>query len=585
MNDKDKKKQDYENEREEIRQRINEFEGPEGGLFWTENRIKYHASFLNLIIESLPNPFYVIDTSDYTIKIANSASKFDQFLKSSTCYALIHKKDQPCNSAEHPCPIETIRKTKKPMTVEHIHFDKDGNRRNVEIHAFPIFDSDANVTQIAEYVTDITDRKKAEDKLKWELAVNSALSECFKPLVSPLSSIEHMANTILKMAKSLTGSEHGFVSSIDPSTGNNVIQTITEMHKGQCKIPEKNKINIFLRGKDGLYPGLWGHCLNTLKGFFTNSPKTHEAKKGMPEGHLNITRFLSVPVLFGSELVGQISLANKDIDYTNRELEAIHRLAQFYALAIQRKRTEDALQESNDDLERRVEERTAELLKSTDDRAFIRETFGAYLSDEVVAEILTSHKGVKLGGEMRDMTVLVSDLVGFTTITESMEPPQIVKIINRYLEKMIDIIVRYEGTIDEFTGDGILVFFGAPRLLPNHTERAVVCAIKMQESMKELNEENRKLGLPHLEMGIGINCGKLVVGNIGSEKRKKYGAVGSPINMAFRIQEKTRPGEILVTQPVKDNIGAKLHISSHWIDSLKGTGNTVIYRVIGIKEL
>jgi hypothetical protein len=129
-------------------------EGPEGGLFWTENRIKYHASFLNLIIESLPNPFYVIDTSDYTIKIANSASKFDQFLKGSTCYALIHKNDQPCNSAEHPCPIETIRKTKKPMTVEHVHFDKDGNRRNVEIHAFPIFDSDANVTQIAEYVSE-----------------------------------------------------------------------------------------------------------------------------------------------------------------------------------------------------------------------------------------------------------------------------------------------------------------------------------------------------------------------------------------------------------------------------------------------
>ena len=103
--------------------------------------------------------------------------------------------------------------------------------------------------------------------------------------------------------------------------------------------------------------------------------------------------------------------------------------------------------------------------------------------------------------------------------------------------------------------------------------------------MKELNEENLGFGLPHLEMGIGINCGKLVVGNIGSEKRKKYGAVGSPINMAFRIQEKTRPGEILVTQPVKDNLGDKLQISSHWIDSLKGTGNTVIFRVIGIKEL
>jgi len=84
-------------------------------------------------------------------------------------------------------------------------------------------------------------------------------------------------------------------------------------------------------------------------------------------------------------------------------------------------------------------------------------------------------------------------------------------------------------------------------------------------------------------MGIGISCGELVVGNIGSEKRKKYGVVGSTINVAFRLEEKTRPGEILVTQAVKDRLGDKLQVSSHWKDSLKGIGNTAIYQVIGIK--
>ncbi len=321
-----------------------------------------------------------------------------------------------------------------------------------------------------------------------------------------------------------------------------------------------------------------------MKPFFTNSPETHEAKRGIPEGHIPIQRLLSAPVVLGEELVGQITLINKDDDYTERELEAVRRLAQFYALAIQRKRTEDTLQESHDELERRVEERTADLLKSRDETVFIRETFGAYLSDEVVADILTSYEDVKLSGEMREMTVLVSDLLGFTATTESMEPPQIVKIINRYLERMIDIIMRHEGIIDEFTGDGILVVFGAPRLLPNHTRKAVACAFEMQESMKELNKGNSRLDLPQLEMGIGINRGELVVGNIGSEKRKKYGAVGSPINVAFRIEKKARPGEILVTQAVKDRLGNKLQISSHWKDSLKGIGNTAIYQVIGIKE-
>jgi class 3 adenylate cyclase len=535
-------------------------------------------------LDSLPNPFYVIDATDYTVKAANSAAHFGPLSKDSTCFTLTHKSNGPCDSAEHPCPIQKIRKTKRPATVEHLHYDKDGNPRHVEVRAFPVFDSEGNLAQIMEYVIDITKRKRAEEALKWELAVNSALSESYRPLVSPRASIDDMTSTILEKAKALTGSKHGYVSRIDPLTGDNVGPTLTEMLRGKCKVPDKNRRIAFSRGKDGLYPGLHGHCLNTLEGFFTNSTENHKARKGVPEGHIPVQRFLSVPVILGSELVGQIALTNKEEDYTERELKAVHRLAQFYALAIQRKRADEALQKSHDELERRVEERTAELLKSHKERTFIRETFGAYLSDEIATEILARPGGVKLGGEMREMTVLVSDLRGFTSITESMEPSKIVRIINRYLERMIDIIVRHEGTIDEFTGDGILVFFGAPRLHLDHARRALACAIEMQDSMKELNEENIKLDIPQLEMGIGISTGKLVVGNIGSERRKKYGAVGSPINVAFRLEEKARPGEILVTQEVIDGFGEKLKTAAQWKENLKGIGTTAIYRVTGMEK-
>jgi class 3 adenylate cyclase len=165
-----------------------------------------------------------------------------------------------------------------------------------------------------------------------------------------------------------------------------------------------------------------------------------------------------------------------------------------------------------------------------------------------------------------------------------MEASRVLTLINRYLEKMIPIIMRYEGTIDEFTGDGILAFFGAPRLHPDHVSRAVSCSLEMQESMLELNEENHRLDLPKLGMGIGITTGQLVVGNIGSERRMKYGAVGSPINMAFRLEDKARPGEILVTEDIKNKLGDALQIGWQWKESFKGMGDGIIYQVIGMKN-
>ena len=308
----DKMKEQLVGELSELPQQGAEFQRPGTRLMWAKGQIDQHGAFLDLILESIPNPFYVIDVSDYTIKLANSAAQFGQLSKEATCYALTHKSDRPCCSGEHPCPLEEIKKTKLPMTVEHLHYDKDGNARNVEVHAFPIFDRHGNVSQIIESVLDITASKTAEEALKWELAVNSALSDTYKPLVSPGASIKEMSKTILDRAKTLTGSKHGYVSSIDPITGDNVGHTLTEMLKGQCNVSDMNKRIAFTRGKDGLYTGLCGHCLNTREAFFTNLPEIHKAKKGVPKGHMPIQRLLCVPVMLGNELVGQIALANKE---------------------------------------------------------------------------------------------------------------------------------------------------------------------------------------------------------------------------------------------------------------------------------
>ena len=151
---------------EELKQRVKELEQQASKRKEAENQVKHQAEFLNLVLESLPHPFYVIDAFDYTIKVANSAAHMGRLSKGTTCYALTHRSDRPCGSEGHPCPLEKIKETKQPVTVEHLHYDKDGNPRNVEVHAYPIFDSEGNVSQMIESSLDVTDRKRAEEALK-----------------------------------------------------------------------------------------------------------------------------------------------------------------------------------------------------------------------------------------------------------------------------------------------------------------------------------------------------------------------------------------------------------------------------------
>jgi PAS domain S-box-containing protein len=125
-------------------------------------QIKEQNEFLNNILESLAHPFYVIDVNDYTIKMANSAARLGSLQENPTCYALTHDRDKPCGTDEHPCPIQEIKKTGKPMIVEHVHLDKNGEARTFEVHGYPIFDTERNVSQIIEYTLDITRRKQIE---------------------------------------------------------------------------------------------------------------------------------------------------------------------------------------------------------------------------------------------------------------------------------------------------------------------------------------------------------------------------------------------------------------------------------------
>ncbi|NEO27451.1 MAG: adenylate/guanylate cyclase domain-containing protein [Kamptonema sp. SIO4C4] len=179
--------------------------------------------------------------------------------------------------------------------------------------------------------------------------------------------------------------------------------------------------------------------------------------------------------------------------------------------------------------------------------ADVRAIFGRYLADSVVANLLETPEGLNLGGKRQIVTILISDLRGFSAIAESLNPEETMHLLNLYFEKMTEVIGQYEGTINEFIGDGIIVFFGAPTQRPDDGERAIACAVAMQLAMEEVNEQLQTQYLPPLKMGIGIDTGEVVVGNVGSKKRAKWTVVGYHVNLAARIESFTAGHQILVS--------------------------------------
>ncbi|MFT3707030.1 MAG: adenylate/guanylate cyclase domain-containing protein [Archangium sp.] len=213
--------------------------------------------------------------------------------------------------------------------------------------------------------------------------------------------------------------------------------------------------------------------------------------------------------------------------------------------------------------------------RSEKEREFVRSTFGRYLTEQVVQQLLDSPDGLKLGGQRDFVTIMMTDLRGFTSMCGSMEPEDVVRLLNHYLEIMTRIITKYGGTIDEFIGDAILVVFGAPVKLEKAETRAVACAIEMLNAMPEVNKWNVEHKLPEVEMGIGVHSGEVVLGNIGSELRAKYGIVGSTINLTSRVESFTVGGQVLISEATRERCGDALSIGTTQVVSPKGVKGTL----------
>jgi adenylate cyclase len=234
-------------------------------------------------------------------------------------------------------------------------------------------------------------------------------------------------------------------------------------------------------------------------------------------------------------------------------------------------------------LDRSIQELTVTKKSLELQRNFVRNTFGRYLSDEVVSNLLESPDGLQLGGERRVVAVMMTDIRGFTAISERLAPEQVLAVLNNYLEQMTGVLLRWNGTIDEIIGDAILAVFGAPLQRPDDAARAVACAVEMQLAMKQVNEWNRDRGFPPMAMGIGLNWGEVIVGNIGSQRRAKYGVVGRNVNVASRIEQCTVGSQILISESTRERCGDLLRIDGKMELRAKGVEKPMyIYEVGGI---
>jgi adenylate cyclase len=214
----------------------------------------------------------------------------------------------------------------------------------------------------------------------------------------------------------------------------------------------------------------------------------------------------------------------------------------------------------------------------------IRRIFSSYVSPKIVRELIEHPEKAKLGGERKIVTILFSDVIGFTSLSEKSEPEAVVALLNEYFEEMTEIIFKWEGTLDKFVGDEIMVLWGAPLDQPDHAERAVQCALEMSKKLDEMRTAWAGRGVAGLDCGIGINTGEVVIGNIGAlGKKMDYTAIGDHVNLAARVEKLTRQyaTRILVTENTYRAVSQGEDKTGGGIDDTRGGEGPALFSELG----
>jgi class 3 adenylate cyclase len=218
------------------------------------------------------------------------------------------------------------------------------------------------------------------------------------------------------------------------------------------------------------------------------------------------------------------------------------------------------------------------MLKAARERRFLETAFGRYVSPVVLERLRSQREGGRLGTERRVATVMFTDIRGFTAMSTQLPPEEVIALLNTYMSLLIDVVARYDGYINKFIGDAIVVAWNAPLDQHDHAVRAVACAIDMQRELARANDA-KEFGDRRLEMGIGINTGALVMGNLGNDRVVEFAVIGDTVNVASRCCSKAAAGQIAVTQAVVEAARNAANFTSMGPVELKGKGTIELFSI------
>lgn len=212
------------------------------------------------------------------------------------------------------------------------------------------------------------------------------------------------------------------------------------------------------------------------------------------------------------------------------------------------------------------------------DRYRTRNLFGKYMSESIAKRVLDSRSNAPLEGETRIVTVLIADIRGFTRMIQDLGADQVVHTLNDYFTRMIDVILRYEGTVNKFIGDAIVVLYNAPNAQPDANTRAIDTARAMQAAVRSMNEQRVQMQLPPIQIGIAIDVGAGVCGSIGSPSRMEYTAIGTPVNTSYHLASLAPAETIYITENVYQALDKQLPVTlAEQVELKGGTGVLNVY--------